>query len=96
MVDLVTQLGRSVDASAVNEAFREAAEGSLRGVLYDEPRPLVSSDFEGHPGSSIFDAGGTTVVDRSLVQTLSWYDNEWSYASRLADICALFAERGVE
>jgi glyceraldehyde 3-phosphate dehydrogenase len=96
VVDLVTQLSRAASVDEVNEAFRVAADGPLRGVLYYEPRPLVSSDFQGHPGSSIFDAGSTNVVDGSLVQTLSWYDNEWGYASRLADLCAMFSERGVE
>ena len=96
IVDLVTQLSRSVSADEVNEAFQRAAEGPLKGVLYYEPRQLVSTDFAGHPGSSIFDAESTSVVDGSLVQTLSWYDNEWGYASRLADICALLSERGVE
>jgi len=95
VVDLVAQLSRDVDPSAVNEALQEAAEGSMRGVLYYEPRPLVSSDFEGHPGSAIFDAAATSVVGGSLVQTLSWYDNEWGYAARIADLCAMLAERGL-
>jgi glyceraldehyde 3-phosphate dehydrogenase len=95
IVDLVTQLSREVTADAVNDALREAAEGTMRGVLYYEPRPLVSADFEGHPGSAIVDASSTTVVDGSLVQTLSWYDNEWGYAARITDICAMLAERGI-
>lgn len=95
VVDLVTQLDRDVDANAVNEALREAADGPMQGVLYYEPRPLVSSDFEGHPGSAIFDAAATSVVDGSLAQTLTWYDNEWGYAARITDLCAMFAERGI-
>jgi len=96
IVDLVTQLTQNVSVDTVNDLLRAAAAGSQRGVLYVEERPLVSADFEGHPGSGIVDAPSTSVVDGSLVQTLTWYDNEWGYASRLTDICAMFAMRGIE
>jgi glyceraldehyde 3-phosphate dehydrogenase len=93
--DLVTELEQPVTVEAISEAFEQAAAGWLEGVLYVEPRPLVSSDFKGHPGSSIIDAPSTAVVDGTLAKTLSWYDNEWGYASRIVDICAMLAERGV-
>jgi glyceraldehyde 3-phosphate dehydrogenase len=93
--DLVTEMERPVTVEAVNEAFEEAAGGWLKGVLYVEPRPLVSTDFKGHPGSSIIDSPSTEVVDGTMAKTLSWYDNEWGYASRIVDICAMLAERGV-
>ncbi|MXW24474.1 MAG: aldehyde dehydrogenase, partial [Chloroflexi bacterium] len=66
-------------------------------VLYVERDELVSTDFKSHPGSSIFDLPATMVVDGGrMVKTMAWYDNEYGYACRLADVCALMAERGLE
>jgi glyceraldehyde 3-phosphate dehydrogenase len=96
VVDLVAEMERSVSVEELNAALRAAAEGPMRGVLYYEERPLVSTDFIRHPGSSIVDAAVTTVVDGTLAKSLAWYDNEWGYACRIGDICAMFAERGIE
>lgn len=95
LVDLVAEVEQPASVEAVNELFRTAAAGSLRGVLYYDDEPLVSIDYAGHPGSAIVDASATMVIDGHLVKTLAWYDNEWGYASRISDLCAMFAERGL-
>ena len=93
VVDLTTVLAQSVSAGAINEAFLAAAEGPMRGYLHYERDELVSSDFRNHPASAIFDAPSTMVTAGSLAKTIGWYDNEWGYACRLADVCAMVAER---
>jgi glyceraldehyde 3-phosphate dehydrogenase len=96
VVDLVAEVEQPATVEEVNELLRAAAEGPMQGVLYYEDEPLVSIDYAGHPGSAIVDAAATMVIDGRLVKTLAWYDNEWGYASRIADLCAMFAERGIE
>ncbi|MEX2229448.1 MAG: type I glyceraldehyde-3-phosphate dehydrogenase [Dehalococcoidia bacterium] len=95
IVDLVTQLERPASVEEINDAVAEAAATELHGILHYETRELVSVDFKQHDASSIFDAPLTRVLDSGLTKTLAWYDNEWGYVSRLTDICALFAERGI-
>ena len=92
--DFVADLEREVTVAEVNGAFQQAASGPLRGILEFEERPLVSSDFIEHPASSIVDGLSTMVVEGSMVKVVSWYDNEWGYSARTADLCALLAERG--
>ncbi|MCY4616216.1 MAG: type I glyceraldehyde-3-phosphate dehydrogenase, partial [Chloroflexi bacterium] len=97
VVDLATDLAQSASVGEINEAFQSAASGPMEGVLYVERAELVSTDFKSHPGSSIFDLPATMVVDGGrMVKTMAWYDNEYGYACRLADVCALMAERGLE
>lgn len=97
VVDLATDLAQSASVGEINEAFQSAAAGDLEGVLYVERDELVSTDFKSHPGSSIFDLPATMAVDGGrMVKTMAWYDNEYGYACRLADVCALIAERGLE
>ena len=97
VVDLVTDLAQTASVGAINETFQSAASGPLEGILYVEKDQLVSSDFKSHPGSSIFDLPATMVVDGGrMVKTMAWYDNEYGYACRLADLCALLGERGLE
>lgn len=91
LTDLVCQVSRETTAEEVNEAFCAAAEGPMRGILGYETRPLVSADYAGDPRSSIVDAGSTLVTDGSLVKVLAWYDNEWGYANRLAELAARVA-----
>ena len=95
LVDLVAEVEQPASAEAVNEVLRAAADGPMHGVLYVDDEPLVSIDYAGHPGSAIVDASSTMVIDGHLVKTLAWYDNEWGYASRISDLCAMFAERGL-
>ena len=92
LVDLVVRLGNSsVGREEVNSALREAAGGSLKGVLDVSDEPLVSCDYIGNPHSSVVDALSTDVGDGSLVKVLSWYDNEWGFSSRMADLTRLVA-----
>ncbi|MCH7512223.1 MAG: type I glyceraldehyde-3-phosphate dehydrogenase [Chloroflexi bacterium] len=96
VVDLVADLDQTASEGAINEAFLAASEGPMKGYLYYERDELVSSDFKNHPGSSIFDAPSTMVLDGDMAKTMAWYDNEWGYSCRIADICALIAEHGLE
>ena len=77
----------------VNAAMKAAAEGALKGILQYCDAQLVSIDFTGNPHSSIFDAPLTKVLDKRLVKIFSWYDNEWGYSNRLADVTAYVARR---
>jgi glyceraldehyde 3-phosphate dehydrogenase len=94
VVDFVADLARKVTVEEVNSAFQTAAEGELKGIVEYCDEPLVSSDFKGNPASAIFDALSTMVIDDSMVKVLAWYDNEWGYSCRLADIAAYIAGKG--
>lgn len=91
LIDLVVEVSRSTTKEEVNQFFREAAEGPLRGIVAYCTEPLVSKDFNGNPHSCIFDALSTMVIDEKLVKVLAWYDNEWGYSCRLADVIAYMA-----
>ncbi|MDW8120014.1 MAG: type I glyceraldehyde-3-phosphate dehydrogenase [Chloroflexota bacterium] len=94
VTDLVAVVERPAKPEEVNAAFQEAARGPLKDILEYCDEPLVSSDFKGHPASCIFDSLSTMVIGGNLVKILGWYDNEWGYACRTADLCALLAKRG--
>jgi glyceraldehyde 3-phosphate dehydrogenase len=83
ITDLVATLGKEASAEEVNEAYREAAEGSLKGILAYTEEPLVSSDFIHDPHSVVVD-GLSTMAIGNLVKVVGWYDNEWGYCNRLA------------
>ncbi len=89
IVDLVAEVERETTAEQINQAFRKAAEGPMKGILDVCDEPLVSIDFQGNPFSSIVDAQNTKVLEGTLVKVLSWYDNEWGYANRVVDLTAL-------
>jgi glyceraldehyde 3-phosphate dehydrogenase len=91
VVDLTVELGKSVTAAQVNDAFREAATGRLKGILDATDEELVSVDFNGNPHSSIVDLPSTSVVDGNLVKVLAWYDNEWGYSCRVRDLIRYMA-----
>jgi glyceraldehyde 3-phosphate dehydrogenase len=93
VVDLTATVERDADESSVNAAMKKAAEGELRGILAYSDEPLVSVDFNGNPHSSIFDAPLTKVLGKRLVKIFSWYDNEWGYSNRLADVTAFVASK---
>ncbi|MEO6197709.1 MAG: type I glyceraldehyde-3-phosphate dehydrogenase [Dehalococcoidia bacterium] len=93
--DFVATLARPVTKDEVNEAFRDAAAESMRGILGYTDLPLVSTDFRGDPRSSIVDSLSTLVLDGDLVKVVSWYDNEWGYSCRVADLCMLIDSRGI-
>ena len=86
VVDLTAELGKSTTAAAVNDAFRAAAGGKLRGILDATDEELVSVDFNGNPHSSIVDLPSTAVIDGTMVKVLAWYDNEWGYSNRVKDL----------
>jgi glyceraldehyde 3-phosphate dehydrogenase len=86
VVDLVAELGRSASVPAINDAFREAAAGRLRGILDATEEELVSCDFNGNPHSSTVDLPSTALVEGNLVKVLAWYDNEFGYSCRVRDL----------
>jgi len=95
MCDFVADLEREVTVEQVNQAFEAAAEGKLKGILEYCDEPLVSTDFRGNPASSIFDALSTMVIAGNMVKVLAWYDNEWGYSCRLADLAIYILNKGV-
>ena len=94
IVDLTVALERPATAQEINRAFKRASEEDLKGYLGYAEAPLVSSDFRGDPHSGVIDALSTMVVD-GLAKVLSWYDNEWGYSCRVADLANYMVERGV-
>ena len=91
LTDAVFSLARPVTVEEVNDALRAASQGSLAGILGFEERPLVSADFVDDTRSGIVDGPGTMVVDGTMVKILTWYDNEYGYAFRMADLAARVA-----
>jgi glyceraldehyde 3-phosphate dehydrogenase len=95
VVDLAAILEKKTTKEEVNAAFKEASEGSLKGILQYVEAPLVSVDFRGNDHSSILDAPYTSVMDGDFVKVLSWYDNEWGYSSRCVDLLRFLAKKGL-
>jgi len=95
VVDFVADLNRKASAEEINDAFRKAADRELKGILEYCDKPLVSSDFKGNPASAIFDALSTMVIDDNFVKVLAWYDNEWGYSCRLADLVVYIVRKGL-
>ena len=95
VVDLVVDLKKSATVEAINDALKNAADGKMNGVLVFCDEPLVSSDFRANPASSIVDGLSTVVLDGSMAKVLSWYDNEWGYSCRVADLAMLMVEKGL-
>jgi len=91
LTDCVFELERATTAGAVNALFKAAAEGPLRGILGYEDRPLVSCDFTNDPRSAVIDGPSTMVINGTQLKLYAWYDNEWGYACRLADITRMVA-----
>jgi len=95
VVDFVAELAQDVDVEEVNRTLKAAADGALRGILEYCSEELVSTDFKGNPASSIVDAPSTMVIGGNMVKVLSWYDNEWGYSCRLADLAVFIAGKGL-
>lgn len=91
LTDCVFEVERATTVEEVNALFKAASEGALRGILGYETRALVSSDFTNDPRSAIIDAQSTMVVNGTQVKIYAWYDNEWGYACRLADVARMVA-----
>ena len=94
VVDLVAVLDKPATQEEINAKFKEAADGSLEGILGYTEEPLVSSDFMQDPRSSIVDASMTRVMDGNLVKVLAWYDNEWGYSNRIVDLVSRLGGNG--
>lgn len=94
VVDFVITTKKEVTRDAVNAAFKEAAAGSLKGILDYNEEPLVSSDYRGDSHSSIVDGLSTMVLGGNMVKVIAWYDNEWGYSSRVADLAYFIAQKG--
>ena len=92
LIDVVAVLKKDVTAEEVNDAMRRAADDELKGILAVSDEPLVSSDYIGNAYSSTVDAEFTKVVGGNLVKILSWYDNEWGYATRLVEMVSIIGE----
>lgn len=86
VVDLVALLKKNVSADEVNESFKKASEGKLKGILDYTEEPLVSVDFMANPHSGIVDGLFTRIIDENLVKILAWYDNEWGFSCRMIDL----------
>ena len=95
VVDLVVNLKKSASADSINKALQNAASGNMAGYLQYSDEPLVSSDFRGNSASSIVDALSTVVLEEKMAKVLSWYDNEWGYSCRVADLAILMAQKGL-
>lgn len=96
IVDLTVTLQKEVTVEQVNAAFREAAaSGPLKAILGYSDEPLVSSDYQGDPRSSIIDGLSTLVIGGTMVKILAWYDNEWGFSNRLVDLARLMAQKGL-
>jgi len=95
VVDFVTDLNKEVTTEQVNQALQTAAEGPMSGILEYCQEELVSTDFKGNPASSIVDAPSTMAIGGNMVKILAWYDNEWGYSCRLADLATYIAGRGI-
>jgi glyceraldehyde 3-phosphate dehydrogenase len=93
VVDFTAEVRRETSVTELNEAFRAAAAGPMQGILGVSDEPLVSMDFKGDSRSSIIDADSTMVLGGTLVKVISWYDNEWGYSCRVADLIAYVAAR---
>jgi glyceraldehyde 3-phosphate dehydrogenase len=92
ITDLTIESSKPVTVAEINAAYKAAAEGPLKGILKYTEDEIVSSDIQGDPHSSIFDAGLTKVIG-TQVKVASWYDNEWGYSNRLVDITEYVADR---
>ncbi|MFA5367296.1 MAG: type I glyceraldehyde-3-phosphate dehydrogenase [Dehalococcoidia bacterium] len=95
VVDFVADLSKNAKAEDVNAALKKAAEGPLRNILVYCEEPLVSVDFKGNPASSIVDALSTMVIAENMVKVVAWYDNEWGYSCRVADLVKYIAGKGL-
>ena len=95
LCDLVCDLNKEVTVEQINSAFKEAAAGRLKGILEYCEEPLVSSDFKGNQNSSILDSLQTLVIGGNMAKIIAWYDNEWGYSCRMADLALLLFNKGL-
>ena len=95
VVDFVAELSKPATKEQVNQAFKSAAEGALKGIVEYCEEELVSVDFKGNPASAIIDSLSTMSIGSNMVKVIAWYDNEWGYSCRLGDMAAFIAGKGL-
>ncbi|HEY67568.1 MAG: type I glyceraldehyde-3-phosphate dehydrogenase [Chloroflexi bacterium] len=95
IVDLVVLLEKPTSVEAINAAMKAAAEGPMKGILGYSEEPLVSMDFKGDDRSAIFDAPSTMGIGDNFFKVLAWYDNEWAFSVRMADLVKFMADKGL-
>jgi glyceraldehyde 3-phosphate dehydrogenase len=95
VVDFVITTRKEASVETVNTAFKEAAAGSLKGILAYTEEPLVSTDFRGDTHSSIVDGLSTMVLGGNMIKVIAWYDNEWGYSNRVADLAHFIGQKGI-
>lgn len=95
VVDFVITTRKEASVETVNNAFKEAAAGPLKGILDYTEEPVVSSDFRGDAHSAIVDGLSTMVLGGNMIKVIAWYDNEWGYSNRVADLAHFIAQKGV-
>ncbi|MHB1131951.1 MAG: type I glyceraldehyde-3-phosphate dehydrogenase [Chloroflexota bacterium] len=96
IVDFVAEINRETTVEELNSAFKQAAAGPMERYLQYTEEELVSSDFIGNSHSSIVDAPNTMVMGGNMVKVLAWYDNEWGYSCRVADLCHFLVQKGID
>jgi glyceraldehyde 3-phosphate dehydrogenase len=94
LIDFTAELERPATIEQINDAFRAAASGPMKGILGVSDEPLVSSDFRGDPRSAIIDSASTMLLGDNFAKVVAWYDNEWGYSCRIADLVKFVAARG--
>ena len=95
ITDFTAQVSKNVTIEEINEAYRVAANGAMKGILEYNDEPLVSSDYKGNPHSSIIDGLSTMVMSGNMVKVMGWYDNEWGYSCRTTDLASLISDKGI-
>jgi glyceraldehyde 3-phosphate dehydrogenase len=95
IVDFTAEIGGSTSVEEINRAFSDAASNQLNGILDYSEEPLVSSDYRGDPHSAILDSLSTMVIEDNMIKVVAWYDNEWGYSCRVADLVVFVGEKGI-
>ena len=95
ITDFTAMVSQDVTVEDINEAYQAASDGKMKGIMEYSDEPLVSSYFKGNPHSCIIDGLSTIVMEKRMVKVMGWYDNEWGYSCRTADLAALMAEKGI-
>ena len=95
ITDFTAQVSKDVTIEEINQAYRVAADGAMKGILEYNGEPLVSSDYKGNPHSSIIDGLSTMVMAGNMVKVMGWYDNEWGYSCRTTDLASLISDKGI-
>jgi glyceraldehyde 3-phosphate dehydrogenase len=95
LVDLVADVAKATSKEEVNAAFKAAADGELKGIMYYSDEPTVSRDYNGDPHSCIIDSLSTMVMDGTMVKAVAWYDNEWGYSVRCIDMAEYIISKGL-